>query len=68
VWGSATDDVWVVGGGGNVIHWNGSTWTCVSLTAYWLNGISGSGPQNVFLVGSNGAIYGMQPMAMATNG
>ncbi len=27
VWGTSKDDVWAVGSGGTVIHWNGSAWS-----------------------------------------
>ena len=26
LWGASDDDVWAVGSGGTVLHWNGSTW------------------------------------------
>jgi hypothetical protein len=51
VWGSGSNDIWVVGDGGTILHWNGSAWssarsgTLASLLAVW-----GTGP-DVWAVG-----------------
>ncbi|AKU93863.1 Type IV fimbrial biogenesis protein PilY1 [Labilithrix luteola] len=29
VWGSSANDVWAVGSGGTIVHWNGTAWTGV---------------------------------------
>jgi hypothetical protein len=45
VWGSGSDDIWVVGDAGTVLHWDGSSWvslrtgTTASLLAVWGNGL-----------------------------
>lgn len=52
VWGSSPDDVWAVGAGGTLLHWDGKEWTPFSSpTDRDLYGISGSGPDNVIAVG-----------------
>ncbi len=45
VWGSGPADVWAVGGGGMIVHWNGSAWaTQSSPTSDPLKSVWGSGP------------------------
>jgi hypothetical protein len=58
VWGSADDDLWVVGGGCKIWHWQGtalspvaSNATCQMLTAVW-----GSGPTDVWAVGTEATV------------
>ena len=52
VWGSSADDVFVVGGGGTIMHYDGNSWTSMSSgTTEPLYDIWGSGPDNVFAVG-----------------
>lgn len=64
VWGSAADDVWVVGSElGNdrsvLLHWDGSRWSPTTMD--WgvdgqgaLYGIGGTGPDDVWAVGGFG--------------
>ena len=49
-------DVWAVGYGGIVLHWNGTSWSTSTqrLSADWLYGVWGSGPSDVWVVGSGG--------------
>ncbi len=57
VWGSAANDVWAVGYGGLILHWDGIAWSSVaSGTPYALHGIWGSGASDVWAVGYGGAI------------
>jgi hypothetical protein len=57
VWGSGPDDVWAVGAGGVIDHWNGSAWSIVdSATTQGLVGVWGSGPDDVWAVGTGGVI------------
>jgi len=57
VWGRAPDDVFVVGGGGTILHYDGSSWSLMSSgTSNNLNGVWGSGLNDVFAVGENGTI------------
>ena len=56
-WGSASNDVWIVGLGGTALHWNGLTLTAepTGVTAR-LHGVWGSGPDDVHAVGTNGTL------------
>ena len=52
VWGSAADDVYVVGERGAILHWNGAAWSRVSSDADTrLVTVHGRGPQDVWAVG-----------------
>jgi hypothetical protein len=62
VWGSGSSDVWVVGGNGTVLHWDGSAWTRVtSGTSEALLSVWGSGPGDIWAVGTYGTILRCQP-------
>lgn len=55
VYGFGQDDLWVVGNGGTIIHWNGSSWTAEeSSTTEDLWGIWGAGPNDLWAVGGSG--------------
>ncbi len=57
IWGSATDDVWVVGTRALVMHWDGATWEHVPEPLYSstpLTTVAGSGPDDVWAVGGFG--------------
>ena len=57
VWGSSASDVFAVGGGGVILHYNGSTWTQMSSnTGEPLFGVWGSSASDVFTAGSGGII------------
>ncbi len=57
IYGSAANDVWAVGGGGTLLHNNGSIWLPTkSPTANQLNGVSGTGTSDVWAVGAGGVI------------
>ena len=50
--GPRGDDVYVVGGGNAIAHWNGKSWRMTNLgTAYDLRIVSGSGAGDVFAAG-----------------
>ena len=57
IWGSAVDDVFIVGDSGTILHWDGASWTQLE-TAFdtMLYAISGSSAAEVFAVGDGGAI------------
>jgi len=50
VWGSSASNVYAVGAGGAACHYNGNTWTAVSvgITSY-LEAVGGSGPTDVWI-------------------
>jgi hypothetical protein len=57
VWGSSPSDVFAVGDGGAILHYDGSAWSAMSSgTSIYFTGIWGSSPSNVFAVGDSGAI------------
>jgi len=57
VWGSGSRDVFAVGTGGTILHWNGAQWsTIASNTTADLNDVWGSGSDDVFIVGSAGTV------------
>ena len=57
VWGTAPDDVWVVGSFGTVLHWDGATWTSVATgsTAH-LESVWCAARDQVWIVGEIGTI------------
>ena len=57
VWGSASDNIYAVGKGGTIIHYNGSPGQMItSPTSANLRGIWGSTANNIFAVGEHGTI------------
>ncbi len=58
VWGSGPNDVWAVGSGGSITHWNGTAWTVTPAgTKYTLYAIWGSGPNDVWAASMTNAIF-----------
>jgi hypothetical protein len=60
VWASSKDDVFAAGGPGpdNLYHYDGTTWTRMkSPSPYDIKALSGSGPNDVFGVGSGLVIH-----------
>ncbi len=60
VWGSSTADVFAVGWGGTILHYDGSTWSDRSLDTVnpvFLEDLWGSTGKNVFAVGHKGIIF-----------
>jgi hypothetical protein len=57
VWGSGENDVWAVGSGGAIFHYNGLAWSFidppVSTDEPELFGVWGSGPNDVWAVGAD---------------
>ena len=54
VWGAADDDVYVVGSGGLILHWDGAAWTpepVAGLDSVTLFTVTGRGPDDVWAVG-----------------
>lgn len=58
VWGSGKNDVWAVGSGGTIVHWDGTAWkqtpTGVKNT---FHAVWGSGPTDVWAVSMTDAIF-----------
>ena len=56
VWGRANDDVFAVGDGGAIVHFDGAAWSVEEAqSTARLNDVSGEGP-DVFAVGAGGVI------------
>jgi len=59
VWGSSATDVFAVGGGGTISHYDGINWIPMdsgindSLSGVWLSGVWGSSASDVFAVGGH---------------
>jgi hypothetical protein len=68
IWGSGRDDVWAASSllygsdGGGFLHWDGHSWTAVATTVATLWGISGTGPEDVWAVSSDGSILHHHPI------
>jgi len=57
VWGASKDDVWAVGSGGSIIHFDGAVWTATpSGHQQTLYGVWGSGPNDIWVVSSTDLI------------
>lgn len=59
IWGSGPDDVFLVGSGNSVLHYDGQSWLSMPLPAgsVWRwRGIWGNGPTNVYAVGAYGSV------------
>ncbi len=56
VWGTASDDVWAAGQNGILLHWDGTSWSRVTVTSNWLKGITGDEFGDVWVVGENGTV------------
>ncbi|MBX3198713.1 MAG: hypothetical protein KF894_11305 [Labilithrix sp.] len=57
VWGSSTSDVWAIGSGGTILHYDGKAWARTPTGLYnTFRGIWGTGPNDVWAVASTGVI------------
>jgi hypothetical protein len=57
VWGSSGSDVFAVGDGDTILHYDGADWSAMSSGTYHrLYGVWGSSDRDVFAVGGGGAI------------
>jgi hypothetical protein len=58
VWGSSFDDVWAVGRGGTILHFDGSAWTRLPpITPEPLYHVHGSGKNDVWAVGRHVVLH-----------
>jgi len=53
IWGTGPANVWVSTYDGAVLHWDGAAWTRTQLISQPLNGVAGSGPNDVWAVGGS---------------
>jgi photosystem II stability/assembly factor-like uncharacterized protein len=63
VWGTSSSDVWVVGDGACVLHWDGTTWSRVKVTGLGerrpdLFAVWAPGPGHVW-VGGDGVLLSL---------
>jgi photosystem II stability/assembly factor-like uncharacterized protein len=57
VWGTTKDDVWAVGSGGTIVHYDGTAWSLSkSGLTNTFNTIWASGPDDIYVVSDNTAI------------
>ncbi len=55
IWGAAADDIFAVGYGGAIVHWDGATWSpMVSGTTEFLRDVWGTAADDVYAVGASG--------------
>lgn len=58
VWGTGPSDVWAVGSGGSITHWNGTAWTVTpTTTKNTFHAVWGTGPNDVWAVSMTDAIF-----------
>jgi hypothetical protein len=58
VWGDGTGIVWTVSEQGDILRWDGTTWSIVHSGAGKLFSIWGSGPTDIWVGGANGLFHG----------
>lgn len=57
LWGTSSSDLFAVGSGGTILHYDGAAWTgMASGTTKTLNGVWGTSADNVYAVGTGGSI------------
>ena len=57
IWGSSSSDVYVINRGGDIWHYNGSSWVKYTKTGDALLGIWGSGRTDVWAVGTDSLTF-----------
>ena len=67
--GSADDDVWLVGDGNTVLHWNGERWSDRhgALRGLDLYSVWSSGPDDVWVAGDHGVSYRYESSLYSTH-
>ncbi len=57
VWGTGPNDVWAIGSGGTIMHYDGKTWVQTPTGVFdTLSGIWGSGPNDIWVVSTTTTI------------
>ena len=57
VWGASASDVWAVGEGATITHWNGTSWSSLtSPSRFDLYAVAGTAADDVWAVGDGGVI------------
>jgi hypothetical protein len=57
IWGTSASDVWAVGSGGTILHYDGAAWTPTpSGVLNTFHAVWGSGPNDVWVVSSTGVL------------
>ncbi len=57
VWGAAPNDVYAVGDGGRILHFDGTSWQVQATgTDTWITSVWGSGPDDVYALSDGGTI------------
>ena len=57
IWGSGTNDVFIVGNPGFVLHFNGTDWTRTDLTDETLTSVWGTAANDVYVCGHHGVLF-----------
>ena len=66
VWGSSSQDVWFANEGAEALHWDGARLSAFTLPQGGGRLISGTGPQDVWITGANGALMRLNQRLPAT--
>jgi len=62
IWGTSASDVYCVGDGGAILHFNGTRWSRTTMIGGGvLSGVWGASPTDIFVVGNDGAIFQYDP-------
>ncbi len=56
IWGTAADDIWVVGRPGIILHYDGSSWSLQQVPVHTLTDVWGTAANDVYAVGHDGKI------------
>lgn len=70
IWGTSHNDVYAVGGGGRIHHYDGTAWSRVDggVTTYGLRDVWGTGPDDVWAVGGGYHLGGPEATVLHYDG
>jgi hypothetical protein len=70
IWGSSASDVWAVGSGGSVVHYDGESWKAVNapsgVEGETFHAVWGSGPVDVWIASSTTKIFHTRALVAGT--